>query len=119
MTVIITPGSTVGEAKTFRVVLLCDTPLTRTRGLQGFRQIKKDEAALFVFDQPQVVSFWMGSVSYPIDIVFVGLDRKVAAVFRNRKPGSPDIYSSKKAVQWVVETAAGSGIKAGDRISIQ
>jgi uncharacterized membrane protein (UPF0127 family) len=111
-------SNTSNERRIFHVVLVCDTPEARATGLQGFRRLKKDEAALFVFDKIEVVTFWMGNVTYTIDIIFVGSDQKVIRVFRNCKPGSRDLYSSGDPVQWVLETAAGSGIKTGDRLMI-
>jgi len=118
-TVIVTPSDSSLLAKTFRVVLLCNTPESRTKGLQGFRKLNKNEAALFVLDEPEQVTFWMGSVAYPIDIIFVGPNKKIIKVYRNRQPGSQDLYSSVNKAKWVIETAAGSGIKAGDRIHIE
>jgi uncharacterized membrane protein (UPF0127 family) len=118
-TVTILPAETASAPRTFRVVLLCDTDPRRMRGLQGFRELKPDEAALFVFQQPEAVSFWMGSVNYPIDIVFVGPDRRVVRVYPLCRPGSREVYPSIQKVSWVLETAAGSGIKAGDIMSVQ
>ena len=105
--------------RTYRVVLLCDTGKARTTGLQGFRELASDEAALFVFPAPKAVTFWMGSVTYPIDIIFVGPDGKVLRVYPSCKPGSLEYYPSIERVRWVIETAAGSGIKAGDRVNIE
>ena len=105
--------------RTFQIALLCDTDEARTKGLQGFRQLRANEAALFTFEPPQVVSFWMGSVAYPIDIVFIGPDNKVIQVYRNCKPGSRDFYPSGERAAWVIETAAGSGIRVGDRVSFR
>jgi uncharacterized membrane protein (UPF0127 family) len=104
--------------RTYRIVLLCDTDKTRTTGLQGFRGLTADEAALFVFPKPEIVKFWMGDVAYPIDIIFVGPSKKVLKVYRDCRPGSLEYYPSVAPIQWVVETAAGSGIKVGDRITI-
>lgn len=118
-TVIVTPSDSSLPTKTFRVVLFCNTLESRTNGLQGFRKLNKNEAALFVFDEPQQVTFWMGSVAYSIDIIFVGPNKKIIKVYRNRQPGSQDLYSSISKTKWVIETAAGSGIKAGDRIRIE
>jgi Na+/H+ antiporter NhaD/arsenite permease-like protein/uncharacterized membrane protein (UPF0127 family) len=115
--VTVSPVDRAAAARTFRVVLLCDTDDARTKGLQGFRQLDRDEAALFVFDKPLSTTFWMGSVAFPIDIIFVGPDRKVVRVYPSSRPGSPDFYPSGGPVKWVIETAAGSGIRAGDRIS--
>jgi uncharacterized membrane protein (UPF0127 family) len=118
MTVTVVPSNPAAARRTFRVVLLCDTMQLRTRGLQGFRTLQADEAAFFVFDKQEEVTFWMGSVSYAIDIIFVGPDHKVVRTYANCRPGSRDLYPSGQAIKWVIETAAGSGIKAGDRVSI-
>jgi uncharacterized membrane protein (UPF0127 family) len=104
--------------RTLRVALFCDTEDLRTKGLQGFRRLAADEAALFVFEDLVEVTFWMGSVDFPIDIIFVGQDRKVVKVYQNCRPGSLDLYPSGGPVLWVIETAAGSGIRAGDRVQI-
>jgi uncharacterized membrane protein (UPF0127 family) len=113
------PADPSRAARTFRIVLLCDTIESRTRGLQGFHALGRDEAALFVFDRPQAPTFWMGSVTFSIDIIFIKSDGRAAAVYSECKPGSREFYRSGQAVKWVVETAAGSGVKAGDRIIIR
>jgi Na+/H+ antiporter NhaD/arsenite permease-like protein/uncharacterized membrane protein (UPF0127 family) len=105
--------------RTFKVVLVCDTDAARTRGLQGFRQLKEGEAALFVFDRVEPVTFWMGSVAYPIDIIFIGPGKSVARSYQNCRPGSLEYYPSITGVRWVIETAAGSGVRAGDRVEFK
>jgi uncharacterized membrane protein (UPF0127 family) len=116
--VIVTSVGQKAMERTFRVALFCDTEDLRTKGLQGFRRLAADEAALFVFEDLVEVTFWMGSVDFPIDIIFVGQDRKVVQVYQNCRPGSLDLYPSGKPVLWVIETAAGSGVRAGDRVQI-
>ncbi len=118
-TVSIIPKDPSQGARTFRVVLVCDTTASRAKGLQGFRQLEPDEAAFFVFQRAEPVSFWMGSVTFPIDIVFVGADRTVTRVYPYCRPASLDHYPSIEPAKWVIETAAGSGIMAGDRIKIE
>jgi uncharacterized membrane protein (UPF0127 family) len=117
--VTLTPSDHRSGPRTFSIVLICDTEEARTKGLQGFRRLKQSEAALFAFEEPEVISFWMGSVAYSIDIIFVGIDKKVVRVYPNCKPGSPDLYPSGKPAAWVLETAAGSGIRVGDEVSIE
>jgi Na+/H+ antiporter NhaD/arsenite permease-like protein/uncharacterized membrane protein (UPF0127 family) len=114
-----TPSDHRSALRTFRIVLTCDTDDSRVRGLQGFRRLRFNKAALFVFDRPEVVTFWMGSVSYPIDIVFISSDKKVVRVYPNCRPGSKDLYPSGEPVFWVIETPAGSGIRVGDRVDFK
>jgi uncharacterized membrane protein (UPF0127 family) len=88
MTVTVVPSNPAAAQRTFRVVLLCDTMQLRTRGLQGFRTLQADEAAFFVFDKQEEVTFWMGSVSYAIDIIFVGPDRRWFGPMRPAGPAA-------------------------------
>ncbi len=115
----ITPSDPSRRLLTFRIVLLCDTQDSRTRGLQGHRRLDRHEAALFLFDKPEAVAFWMGSVSFPIDIIFIAEDGKVVNAYQDIKPASLDYYPSKEPARWVIETAAGSGIRVGDRVRIE
>jgi Na+/H+ antiporter NhaD/arsenite permease-like protein/uncharacterized membrane protein (UPF0127 family) len=119
MIVTFTPAEPSGKARSFRVVLLCDTEEKQLRGLQGFRQLVKDEAALFPYPRPEEVTFWMGSVSYPIDIIFVDPSMTVSRVYRDCRPNRRDLYPSNGPVRWVVETAAGSGVRPGERVRIE
>ncbi|MHB8846346.1 MAG: SLC13 family permease [Nitrospirota bacterium] len=118
MTVSVTTAGTPGRTRNFHVVLLCDTEERQTRGLQGFRKLAADEAALFPYARPAAVTFWMGSVNYPIDIIFVSPDNTILRVFRDCRPGQTNLYPSGRPVRWVIETAAGSGVRKGDRVVI-
>jgi uncharacterized membrane protein (UPF0127 family) len=118
MTITVTPAAPSGKTRVFRVALLCDTEERKTRGLQGFRKLAHDEAALFLFDPPADATFWMGTVAYPIDIVFVDRRGRVVRVYTRRMPGSADIFPSGRPVRWVIETTAGSGIREGDQMTI-
>ncbi len=116
MTVTVASPGTAAGARTFRVVLVCDTIQKREQGLQGFRPLMPGEAALFAFDRPEAVSFWMGSVAFPIDIIFVSSGKEVERVYPSLRPGSSGLYPSGGPVTWVLETAAGSGVRVGDRV---
>lgn len=118
MTITVTPADPHRIARTYRVVLFCDTDEKQRQGLQGFRKLAADEAALFPYVRPVEATFWMGTVSVPIDIIFVAPDMTVSRVYHDCRPNRSDRYPSGGPVRWAIETAAGSGIKEGDRISI-
>ena len=118
LTAIVLPLDTHTASRAFDIVLTCDTEETRTKGLQGFRRLRTNEAALFQFETPEAATFWMGSVAYPIDIVFINSENKVVRIYPNCKPGSLDLYFTFERAAWVIETAAGSGIRVGDRVRI-
>jgi Na+/H+ antiporter NhaD/arsenite permease-like protein/uncharacterized membrane protein (UPF0127 family) len=117
--VTIRPSDPLAAPRTFKVVLLCNDDESKTKGLQGFRRLQRDEAALFVFEPPEAVTFWMGSVVYAIDIVYVDRENKVVRVYPHCLPGSREYYHSVERIRWVIETAAGSGIRAGDTVSFK
>jgi uncharacterized membrane protein (UPF0127 family) len=119
LTAIVLPVDTHTLSRAFDIVLICDTEATRAKGLQGFRRFRTNEAALFLFEKPETATFWMGSVGYPIDIIFIGSDKKVVRVYPNCMPGSRDLYYSPGRVTRVIETAAGSGINVGDEVNIE
>lgn len=119
LSVTVTPSDHPTSSRTFNIVLLCDTKETRQKGLQGFRRLGGNEAALFLLDPPGAATFWMGSVAYPIDIIFINSDKKVIRVYPNCKPRRRELYPSFERAAWVMETAAGSGIGVGDRVKIQ
>ena len=119
MSVTIMPSGP-GDVRTiYTVVLYCATDDERARGLQGFRPLKPGETALFVFDAPEAVTFWMGSVTFPIDIIFLDENGWVVRVYAGRRPGSKEFFPSVTPVKWVIETAAGSGITVGERVRIE
>ena len=115
---IVSANESLTQTKKFRIVLLCDTQEKRTRGLQGFRPLLRGEAALFVFEKPEAAVFWMGSVDFSIDIVFVDQKGSVIAVYRDCRPGSRELYPSGAPVKWVIEASAGSNIRKGDLVKI-
>lgn len=118
-TITVSPVPPKTPEKTFSVVLLCDTEPLRAKGLQGFRPLGPAEAALFLFPRPEAATFWMGSVSFPIDIIFVDEQGTVVRTHHNVQPGSKDLYPSGEPVKLAIETAGGSGIRAGDRVRIR
>jgi uncharacterized membrane protein (UPF0127 family) len=115
-TVTVVPADAARPSRTFTVALLAATPAERVRGLQGSRALLPGEAALFDFDPPQQVSFWMATLSYAIDIIYIDASGVVTEVFPDCQPESQEIFSSTRPVRWVLETASGSGIRVGDRV---
>lgn len=115
---IVSVNESLARTNKYRIVLLCDTQEKRTRGLQGFRPLLRGEAALFVFEKPEAAVFWMGSVDFSIDIVFVDQKGKVISVYRDCRPGSREVYPAGAPVKWVIETSAGSNIRKGDLVKI-
>lgn len=72
---------------------------------------------LFVYDEPQEVSFWMKNTSIPLDIIFINEDEEVISVKQGTPMSEESIVESE--VQYVLEVNQNSGIKPGDEIDIE
>jgi len=46
----------------------------KKKGLQGVKELPKDEGMLFVYDPPQEVTMWMKDTLIPLDIIFINDD---------------------------------------------
>lgn len=117
--VTVVPAVSGESPRTFSVVLRAATKAERVKGLQRFRALLPGEAALFSFTPPRQVSFWMASLTYAIDIVFIDDSGSVTEVFAGCQPESKEVFSSAGDVRWVIETAEGSGIRPGDRVRFE
>lgn len=95
----------VGEAKV--IVEVAETPEARERGLGGRRALPEGRGMLFVFKAPGRHAFWMKDMRFPIDIVFIGADRRVTEVVRDLRPESyPATYVPLQEALYVLEVPA-------------
>ncbi len=79
------------------------------KGLSGTDNLPHDEAMLFVFNKPDVYSFWMKDMKYPLDIVWLDSTFKVVHIESNVAPESyPLLYTPSAQAQYVLEFNAGT-----------
>ena len=79
----------------------------RQRGLMFREELELGDGMMFVYDQPQSVSFWMKNTSIPLDIIFADSNGVISKVFKNAVPFSQaDIFGGHN-VQYVIEINAG------------
>ena len=75
---------------------------------------------LFVFKQPQQLTFWMKNTEIPLDMIFAGADGTVAGIVANAEPFSERQLSVAGDSQYVLEVNGGfaqrHGIRSGDRL---
>ena len=94
------------NGKTFDVELP-KNPDAFAKGLGGRPCITDSEGMLFRFTKPGQYSFWMKDMKFPIDIIWIGADYKVAAVEIDEKPSTyPDKFVNQKPAQYVLEVKA-------------
>jgi hypothetical protein len=100
-------------------VELATTIPTRREGLKGRTAIAPDEGMLFVYPEAKVLRFWMDGCVIPIDIVYIGPDRRIVNIYEMQV--EPDrrgrtTYSSQLPAQFALEIAGGSARRAGLKV---
>ena len=107
---------------------IAQTPKERSYGLMNREELPMDRGMLFVFDNPQNLSFWMKNTLIPLDIIFIDENKIILNVEEaDVEPGVPannlTRYHSAGPAKWVVEInqglSASNGIKTGTPIIIE
>ena len=96
------------------------TPAEQQKGMMFRTAMAPDEAMIFPNAVPQVRSFWMKNTVIPLDIIYIGPDRRVLNIVSGT-PYSLESLPSAGPVINVLEIAGGRaaqlGIKPGDAIA--
>ena len=102
-------GKVLFAGKQFNVAI-AKTQEDLSSGLEVVSKLEKDEGMLFPFVPKDHVTFHMGKVKFPIDILFL-LDEfvgfKVAKIIHNAQPGALETWSYGKTA-YVLEVPGGS-----------
>jgi uncharacterized protein len=111
-----------GREAVFQVEV-ADTPAKRELGLQYRKDLATDRGMIFLFPAPSVQSFWMKNTPLPLDMIFIGSDRKIVGIVEQTVPFSLDPRSVPAASQFVLEINGGLskrlGIRAGDSVRFE
>jgi uncharacterized protein len=93
------------------LVELADTPEKRARGLMFREHLANDRGMLFLFEEPGQWTFWMKNTKVPLDILWLGPDKRIADIAEN-VPGcvqEPCLqYQPSTAALYALEVPAGS-----------
>ena len=101
---------------------VADTVWKKIKGLGGRKNLDESKGMLFPYGKPGFYGFWMKNMKFPIDLIWIGADKKVADITRNIPPESfPKTFEPKKPAQYVLEVPAGfaekNKIKTGDKVN--
>jgi uncharacterized protein len=106
--------------KTSLRVEVADTLAKQERGLMFRQSMPENEGMLFVYKEPQEMSFWMRNTFIPLDIAFVGADGIILNVHQAKPLDESILYRSAGAAKYVIETNQGwfarHGILPGDKV---
>lgn len=101
-------------------VELALTPGQQAQGLMYRRSLAPTAGMLFLYRPAQPISMWMMNTYVPLDMLFVGADKRIVRIAERTVPLSTETIPSGHPVLAVIELAAGSaarfGIKVGDRV---
>ena len=108
-----------GGRHTFRVEL-ARTAQEQAQGLMFRTVMGADEGMLFLRNPADQASFWMRNTVIPLDLIFIGADRRVLNVAANAVPYDETPIISAGVAAAVLELnggrAAELGIAAGDAV---
>lgn len=99
---------------------IADNDKETEQGLMFRRSMPDSCGMLFIMPENQPQSFWMKNTFIPLDILFIGEDKKIVTIQANRIPFSEESIPSYENAKYVLEVNAGyclrKGIKKGDSI---
>ncbi|MEZ4968930.1 MAG: DUF192 domain-containing protein [Flavobacteriaceae bacterium] len=90
---------------------IADTDYERETGLMYRSSMEPGQGMLFVFDDVSMHYFYMKNTEFPLDIIFVDDQMKIASFQKNAQPMKENSLSSKVPVKYVLEVNAGMADK--------
>ncbi|UPT72875.1 MAG: DUF192 domain-containing protein [Elusimicrobiota bacterium] len=118
---------TMPDGKKVKIDLV-DTPATREIGLMCVRKMPRDYGMLFAFPQDMHLGFWMKNTLVPLDIIWIGADKRITVIHERLPASTVDTPDDKVATaagrgQFVLELAAGEAdrraLKPGDLLKFE
>lgn len=101
-------------------VEVADTPGKREMGLMYRTDLADDRGMIFLFPNESQHSFWMKNTPRPLDMIFIGRDRKIVGIVEQATPFSLDPRFVEGKSQFVFEINGGlskrHGFKGGDAV---
>lgn len=107
---------------------LVDTPSTREIGLMCVTKMPRTYGMLFAFPQDMYLNFWMKNTLVPLDILWIGPDKKITEIHEKLRASTVDTPDEKIATaggrgQFVLELASGEAsrrkLKVGDKLEFE
>lgn len=101
---------------------VAQTQSTLVRGLSGRAEIPRDRGMLFIFPEVDRHCIWMKDMRFPLDILWLGEDKRVLHIEHDVSPDTfPRSYCVKDS-KYVVEVNAGTvqagGIQPGQQLKL-
>ncbi len=88
-------------------VEIVQDPETRELGLMHRDDLPQNQGMLFVFELPQILSFWMRNTFIPLDIAFISETGEIVDIQRMEPLDESVNYVSAKQALYALEVNAG------------
>ncbi len=94
---------------------------SREIGLSNSLPLHSNQGMLFIFNSADNYGFWMKDMIFPIDIIWIGENKKIVYIEKNVLPESyPKNFSPNVKAMYVLEVLSGfsekHNIKIGDEV---
>jgi uncharacterized protein len=104
------PHTTVHVGDGVFLAQVAKSPEERTLGLSGTRELRENQAMLFVYDTDDKWPIWMKDMNYALDIIWLDKDKVVVYIVKNAPPESYpyEQFTPKQKARYVLEVPAGT-----------
>jgi uncharacterized membrane protein (UPF0127 family) len=93
----------------------------REQGLMFRNELADGRGMLFVFEQDQIMSFWMKNTLIPLSIAFISQSGRITEITHMQAQSTQGVYSQEQ-VRYALEVPQGwfarAGIRVGDRLDL-
>ena len=104
-------------------VEVADTPDRRSLGLMYRKDLAPDAGMLFIFDTAERLTFWMKNTPLPLDMIFIGDDKRIVGIVKDTVPYTTTPRGVEGKSRYVLEVNAGfsekHNVRAGDAVSFE
>ncbi|MGM5485345.1 MAG: DUF192 domain-containing protein [Nanobdellota archaeon] len=88
-------------------VEIADTPEEREKGLMHREELCDDCGMLFIFREEKERSFWMKDTKLPLDIIFIGEDKRINEIHHAEPCKKDPCRTYEGKAKYVLETNKG------------
>ena len=101
-------------------VEIADDPEEQRRGLMYRRELAPDAGMLFLYEEQELLSYWMRNTYVSLDIIYIDDQGHIVSIAKNTTPLSERSIPSSGPAIAVLEVIAGTsdelGFAAGDEV---
>lgn len=104
-------------------VELARTPAQQSLGLMYRKELGASAGMLFMFDTTVEHPFWMKNTVLPLDMIYLGEDKKIVGIVKDAVPFTTTSRTVGVPSRYVLEVNAGfsekHGVKTGDEATFE